>query len=142
MTWLNSLLKRDTNTTLGDSMAVTYAPPHPGSNTNAALYPGNYDRILDSYRRANSGYINSLGATQPPSSESMVDEDHWRHNALGTRLRLHQGARVPFQHLSHAHVNGKVFVFIVQNNQAVTLEDSAEMFPSDTLISALNLLRA
>ena len=46
----------------------------------------------------------------------------------------------PFQYMSSAYAGDKVFVFVVQDNQAVTLEDDATMFPSDQLITQLRLL--
>lgn len=44
-------------------------------------------------------------------------------------------------HTVYDPVGEKVFVFVVNNGQAVTLEDPAELYPSDALIGQLLMLK-
>jgi hypothetical protein len=70
-----------------------------------------------------------------------IEDEHHRARMIGMRLRLSNGVRWPYQHLSSALAGEKVFVFVVQDNQPVTLVDEAPMFPSDQLITQLRLLQ-
>jgi len=70
-----------------------------------------------------------------------ISTDNWRLYALAMRLRVREGHKLPFQHLSTALAGDKVFVFVVVKDQAVTLEDDHLLFPSDTLITQLRLLQ-
>ncbi len=57
------------------------------------------------------------------------------------RLRILHDHQNPFECLI-AHRSGDiVHVFLVVNGQPITLSDGFEMFPSDDLITKLNLLR-
>lgn len=67
-------------------------------------------------------------------------EDVRRLEMIAMRLHLQEGMEYPFQHISTAAIADKVFVFVVQNDQSVTLEDDRAMFPSDVLITQLRLL--
>jgi len=69
-----------------------------------------------------------------------LNNDNARKMMIAMRLRLEDGVYFPFEHLSTAKAGDKVFIFVVQNNQPVTLEDEAGMFPSDTLVTQLRLL--
>ena len=79
------------------------------------------------------------GTTQYDGSSSMMSEHH-RHKLIAMRLRIREGQKMPYQDLFTSLAGDKVFVFVVQDNQAVTLEDEATMFPSDQLITQLRLL--
>lgn len=85
------------------------------------------------------GYV----AMHPPHFARRYDvsSDDSRKIMIAMRLRLDDGGGWPFQHISTALANDKVFVFVVQNGQPVTLEDDASLFPSDRLISQLILLK-
>jgi len=50
-------------------------------------------------------------------------------------------AEFPFQHYTTIYANDKVYVTIVLRNEAVMLTDDASIFPSDTLVAQLVLLR-
>jgi hypothetical protein len=64
-------------------------------------------------------------------------------HAMAMRLRLNQGEKLPFDmHIHWVHGEELAFVFMVKDGKAVVIEDSAAMFPSDTLITKINLLRA
>lgn len=74
-----------------------------------------------------------------------INDEHFRMKMLAWRLRLFNAQafidRLPWQHLSTCYLEGNtVFVFVVVGNKAVTIEDDPNLYPSDTLISALRLL--
>lgn len=71
---------------------------------------------------------------------TVLDSELHRSKLIAMRLRLREGDRMPFQDLFTSLAGDKVFVFVVQDNQAVTLEDDANLFPSDQLITQLRLL--
>ena len=77
----------------------------------------------------------SLQLTTPLESERS------RINALCFRLRINEGDMIPFDHLHTCFAGEKVFVLVVQHGSAVLLEDPAGLFPSDTLVTQLGLLR-
>jgi len=61
--------------------------------------------------------------------------------SLLNRMRIHPGELVPFSFI-RAHYSGdKVFVFVVQGGQAVTLEDTWALYPSDDLVTKLRLIK-
>lgn len=76
----------------------------------------------------------------PSNLGSVIESEVYRHRLLAMRLRLLEGETFPYQDLFTSLAGDKVFVFVVQDNQAVTLEDNATMFPSDQLITQLRLL--
>ena len=57
------------------------------------------------------------------------------------RMRIREGDILPFQHLSMYEAQNKVFVFVVAKDQPTIIEDDPTLFPSDTLIAALHLLK-
>lgn len=86
------------------------------------------------------GAIGQGVGSQPMPFAPMIEREDYRNRILCMRLRIPDGGMIPFQHLSTALAGDKVFVFVVQDNQAVTLEDTAALFPSDQLITQLRLL--
>lgn len=69
-----------------------------------------------------------------------VTSESYRRTMLGMRLHLREGEAMPFDSIHTSLGKEKVFVFVVQNDQAVTLEDERHMFPSDTLVTQLRLI--
>ena len=69
-----------------------------------------------------------------------LQSEHYRMKLIAMRLRIPEGNKIPYQDLFTSFSDDKVFVFVVQDGQAVTLEDTATMFPSDQLITQLRLL--
>lgn len=47
----------------------------------------------------------------------------------------------PFDHVSLHRGKDKVFVFVVVDGQSVTIEDELSMFPSDSLVTKLRMLK-
>lgn len=69
-----------------------------------------------------------------------IEDQRHRKNMLAMRLRIKEGEQFPFDHIDTALGKEKVFVFIMQNDQAVVLEDDPFLFPSDTLMTQLRLI--
>lgn len=59
---------------------------------------------------------------------------------LATRLRVPQGSEIGLDFMDFHVGDTKVHVFVVKNDQATTIEDDANLFPSDSLIGTLRLL--
>lgn len=78
---------------------------------------------------------------QPVQGAPGVYDYGFRQSLLRMRMRVSNGESLPFEDLMHSVSGEKVYVFVVQNGQAVTLEDTISLFPSDTLITQLGLLR-
>lgn len=79
-----------------------------------------------------------------PTSSTVADDistDLWRLRAIAMRMRIPEGNRLPFQHVSTAWTGEKVFVFVVENDKPAVLEDESALFPSDTLITQLRLIQ-
>lgn len=74
-------------------------------------------------------------------SDGALSSDAWRMRSLAMRLRVKEGHKFPFQHISTAWAGDKVFIFVLSKGQPVTFEDDAALFPSDTIITALRLIQ-
>ena len=83
--------------------------------------------------------VNSTGPLQVTSMTTLSEEDALR--LLMMRLRVPQGSRYPFEHISLHLNNTKSYVFVVSSGGAVVLEDDPHMFPSDELIAKLQVLK-
>lgn len=70
-----------------------------------------------------------------------VDDEIFRSAVVRMRLRVREGAGMPFEFFGSHATSETVYVFIVQNGKPVMLEDDPNLFPSDNLITQLNLLR-
>lgn len=57
------------------------------------------------------------------------------------RLHLPEGSQLPFEFMECFMGQNEAFVFLVVNGKPITLSDGKELFPSDDLITKLNLLR-
>ena len=90
-------------------------------------------------RRIVASPSNVFGGYKPDYAD-LIESPRSRHHMLAMRLRITEGARMPFDDLHTSLGKEKVFVFIVQNDQAVTLEDDRNLFPSDTLVTQLRLI--
>lgn len=87
--------------------------------------------------------VQSINKNPVPQTNlgSVIENEAYRFKLVAMRLRLLDGERMPFQFFGTALGGDKVFVFVVQDNEAITLEDSTVMFPSDQLITQLRLLQ-
>lgn len=59
---------------------------------------------------------------------------------LHDRLRVPEGAKLPFDFCEVHEGKEKMFVFIVHKDKATVLEDDVNMYPSDSFIASLRLL--
>jgi hypothetical protein len=83
--------------------------------------------------------MGSVKINRPGVAIAMRQDEY--HRMLAMRMRWVDGNVLPLQHIS-IHVTEKVaFVFVVQNDKAVTLEDDPNMFPSDQLITQLRIIQ-
>lgn len=57
------------------------------------------------------------------------------------RLHAFEGDRYPFEFMEAHRSSDTVHVFVVVNGKPITLSDGYNLFPSDDLITKLNLLR-
>lgn len=106
-----------------------------------------YDMNREVYLNATTGQImNAAGAIyqhsgHQSSAEELMSYPAHRLKMLSLRLRIQEGTfPKSFSDLHTALAGDKVYVFIVKGSDAVTLEDDAGMFPSDTLITQIRLL--
>lgn len=106
-----------------------------------ALRDYRYDPNTDTLSSVKMGErrITNGGYNATPADDISVDK--WRMRALAMRLRIHEGMKMPFQHIHTVWTGEKVFVFVVQKGEAVTLTDDSGLFPSDTLITQLRLIQ-
>lgn len=108
--------------------------PRKVSSTDAtSIDQENFNALMNS--------ANTLVQRVPPTYYD-VSTEQGRQRMIGMRLRLADGSRFPFDHISSHLCDDKVLVFIVPHNKsdAVILEDDPNLFPSDTLITQLRLL--
>lgn len=80
---------------------------------------------------------------QPPWSTvaSAIENEPYRFKLLAMRLRMLEGEKFPFEHLFTGHTGDKVFVVIIDKGECLTFEDSAALFPSDTLITQIRMIQ-
>lgn len=60
---------------------------------------------------------------------------------IAMRLRLHPSMRLPFDFINAHDSENCVYVFVVANGVATTIEDDKTLFPSDVLMAQLMLLK-
>lgn len=73
--------------------------------------------------------------------ERRLRDDWFGLGPLYMRMRLNSSDKPPFDFLTTHRQDDRVFVFVVQNGSAVVIEDEAVLYPSDHLITKLNLIR-
>jgi hypothetical protein len=76
----------------------------------------------------------------PLEPKDPVESESLRYKMLCMRLRITEGQKMPFQQLNTALAGDKVFVFVVNRDEAVILEDARDLFPSDDLVTQLRLI--
>jgi hypothetical protein len=101
------------------------------------------DVAINNSRALDAEYARKLYDAKRMQEEreaASLQSEHYRMKLIAMRLRIPEGNKLPYQDLFTSLAGDKVFVFVVQDGQAVTLEDTATMFPSDQLITQLRLL--
>lgn len=97
--------------------------------------PGPYALSVDSASLARS----IIGPSVNRTNNAL--EDSWsRHRMIAMRLRIPEGERMPFDDIHTSLGKEKIFVFILQNDKPVVLEDDIGLFPSDALVTQLRLI--
>lgn len=96
------------------------------------------DNMMGSVRIDQRRLMSNIYSNRPAND---VTSESYRRTMLGMRLHVREGDELPFDSIHTSLGKEKVFVFIVQNDQAVTLEDDRHMFPSDVLITQLRLIQ-
>ena len=103
----------------------------------APILTGDFDQVFEP-NMVNQRRIVSKAA--PFQGMVPLEDELHRKKMIGMRMHLKDGETYGVDHLSTAVGSTKVFVFVVQDDKPVMLEDSVELFPSDTLITQLRLL--
>lgn len=98
-----------------------------------ALCNADYHGILPSTKH--------LAAVNVARSMNSITSATFRKQAIAMRLRVEEGARWPFDFLETHLCGEQVAVFLVVGDKPVTVMDDAHLFPSDTLVAQLNLLK-
>ncbi len=62
---------------------------------------------------------------------------------LAMRMRWQEGMTTGFEHVAvHGNGGDKVHIWaITKDGQSLTIEDDAALYPSDTLVTKLNMLK-
>lgn len=84
--------------------------------------------------------LRRIEAMHRPNAHYDPGLDFYGANSLLMRLRL-RNISPAFDYLNVQYTKTKVFVFVIQNDEAVVLEDDHALYPSDALVAKLNLLR-
>ena len=119
------------------------------------MYDPYQDKVVDAGAGASAGLNISEADIRRAQAERMyMTQGFVQHRAqnpligryspeqmIAMRLRTPEGQMLPFQHLSTCMLPNKVFVFVVAKDQPTIIEDDPILFPSDTLIAALHLLK-
>lgn len=79
-------------------------------------------------------------ATIPKTASPNSLGEAGAYKLLAMRMRVPEGSKLPFEHLSMHVTDTAAFVFLVTKGKPVTIEDDASLFPSDQLITQLRLL--
>lgn len=104
-----------------------------------------YDAVRNAYINKKTGMITTtsdLASTVYSASQTdPLGSSAQRLKLLSLRLRITEGTfPKSFTDLHTSRDGDTVFVFVTLKGKAVTLEDNAGLFPSDTLVSQIRLL--
>jgi len=86
-----------------------------------------------------SGAISRPTYLAPPDPR-MVGNETFRHRILCERMRVREGDALPFEWFGSALSGDVVHVFVVKGGKAITIEDDANLYPSDALVASLLLI--
>lgn len=123
-------------------------PSVSSANTGNLMLNANdvvYDAAQDIYLNQRTGMIMTgaglASAQYNPTKPDPLYSPAQRLKVLSLRLRIEEGTfPKSFTDLHTSRDGDTVFVFITLKGKAVTLEDGAALYPSDTLISQIRLL--
>lgn len=87
-------------------------------------------------------HITDNGQHSHSINGAMRDKPEFRPlEMIAMRLRLHPGVKMPFDFINAHDSESCVYVFVVVNGKATTIEDDKTLFPSDVLMAQLMLLK-
>ena len=120
----------------------------PSYNSDAASQLVNdhvYDAMRNVYLNQRTGMITTssdlASAAYNVSQTDPLGSSVQRLKLLSLRLRITEGTfPKSFTDLHTSRDGDTVFVFVTLKGKSVTLEDTAGLFPSDTLVSQIRLL--
>lgn len=117
--------------------------PNPVSTSNNknpyvnSYRPSPYETLRDEHYALKRKYVELRIASG--IGYDVNNYDH-RLRMLNMRMRVPEGSMLPFDHITVAKADDKVFIFLVKNGKPALLEDDEALFPSDQLITQLRLL--
>lgn len=123
---------------------VNSMPSQPDNNlpNNEVLVPTqrNLNSLEETYRRMDAErrlQIKKTPSYYPTHEETFMNPLRM----IAMRLHLKEGETMPFQSMNACKkTDGSYVIFVMHEDNPIILEDGAELFPSDTLISQLHLL--
>jgi len=95
---------------------------------------------LEPFPRRVTAQKSGIYGNYEPNYGDPIESHRERHQMLAMRLRVKEAEKLPFDDLHTSLGKEKVFVFVMQSDTAVTLEDDRNLFPSDALITQLRLI--
>lgn len=104
--------------------------------------PNVMQRRVNHHPMISASSVSELQNSAQVKSEAqhMLESLQGRRLSIAMRLRVSEN-NMGFENI-HTWMSGEtVFVFVVQNGKAVTIEDQAGLFPSDMLITQLRLIQ-
>lgn len=116
-------------------------PELDSSLLNNSIFSGPAISANDIMRQMREAEEHARRAMKNPYASMPIEDEYGRNRMIGMRLHLRDGEKFPFDYLSSHLGDEKVFVFVVQNNTPVILEDDRYLFPSDTLVAQLRLIQ-
>ena len=106
--------------------------------------PDYLKKELEKYRYAQISQAKVGGEVRGgPVSFAPADSHPSFEQMIAMRLHVPQGGMIPFDYLRcHRHRdNQRVSVFVVVDDKSLIIEDQWDLFPSDTLITQLRILK-
>jgi hypothetical protein len=99
---------------------------------NTSIYQGLKSAVGIQVGKGDTNVKISMTPPMPPKDELQ--------RTLCVRLRMQQGEGFPLEFIDFHVAADKVYVFTVSKGGAAIIEDDRNLFPSDSLITALRLL--
>lgn len=118
------------------------AAPHPG-NGHASPAPAHNHALIPAKHKWYDHTLKSgmPGVVQAAMDRAFMPDKEELRRTLGVRLRARPGDVYPLDFIEFHVGKDKVYVFCVTPTGATIIEDGLDLFPSDALITAINLLK-
>lgn len=117
-------------------------PPHPG-NGHASPAPAHNHALIPAKHKWHDHTLKSgmPGVVQAAMERAFMPDKEELRRTLAVRLRSRPGDVFPLDFIEFHVGKDKVYVFCVTPTGATIIEDGLDLFPSDALITAINLLK-